>query len=33
MEYMVRWVPTAIGTDEIPVAFVSMADTYQYVTR
>ena len=33
MEYMVRWVPTAIGTDEIPITFVPMTDTYQYVTR
>lgn len=31
MEYMVNWVPTAIGTDEIPVTFVPMTDTYRYV--
>lgn len=33
MEYMPRWIPQAIGTDEIPVTFVPMTDTYQYVVR
>ncbi len=31
MEYMVRWLPEALGTDEIPATFVPMGDTYQYI--
>lgn len=31
MEYMVKWLPEALGTDEIPATFVPMGDTYQYV--
>lgn len=33
MEYMVRWLPAALGTDQIPATFVPMTDTYQYVVR
>jgi putative NIF3 family GTP cyclohydrolase 1 type 2 len=33
MEYMVRWLPCALGTDEIPLAFVPMKDTYSYIVR
>ncbi|ERI05116.1 Nif3-like dinuclear metal center hexameric protein [Atopobium sp. oral taxon 810] len=33
MEYMVTWLPTALGTSDIPVTFVGMTDTYEYVTR
>lgn len=33
MEYMSTWVPDAIGRTDIPVAFVPMGDTYQYVIR
>ena len=31
MEYMVRWLPEALGTDAIPTTFVRMEDTYRYV--
>lgn len=31
MEYMVRWLPEALGTDAVPAAFVPMGDTYQYI--
>lgn len=31
MEYMVNWLPQALGTDEIPATFVRMEDTYRYV--
>lgn len=33
MEYMVKWLPAALGTDEVPAAFVPMQDTYQYIVR
>lgn len=33
MQYMVNWLPAALGTDEIPATFVPMTDTYQYVVR
>ncbi len=33
MEYMVRWLPRALGTNEIPLAFVPMRDTYSYVVH
>lgn len=32
MEYMVTWLPAALGTSEIPATFVRMEDTYRYVT-
>ncbi len=32
MEYMVRWLPAALGRDDIPATFVRMEDTYRYVT-
>ena len=32
MEYMVGWLPTALGTDELLATFVRMEDTYRYVT-
>lgn len=32
MEYMVKWLPMALGTSEIPMSFVPMGDTYRYVT-
>ena len=31
MEYMVHWLPEALGTDAIPTTFVRMEDTYRYV--
>lgn len=31
MEYMAGWLPKALETEKIPVAFVPMGDTYQYV--
>lgn len=31
MEYMVNWLPEALGTSEIPATFVPMGDTYRYV--
>ena len=31
MEYMVKWLPQALGTDEVPATFVPMGDTYRYV--
>lgn len=31
MEYMVNWLPQALGTDEIVTVFVPMGDTYRYV--
>lgn len=31
MEYMVKWLPAALGCDEMPATFVPMHDTYQYV--
>lgn len=31
MEYMVHWLPEALGTDVIPTTFVRMEDTYRYV--
>lgn len=31
MEYLPVWATKAMGTDEIPVTFVPMGDTYQYV--
>lgn len=33
MELMVEWLPEALGRYEIPVRFVPMGDTYQYVVR
>lgn len=33
MEYMVKWLPSALGTNEVPATFVPMQDTYQYVVR
>ena len=31
MEYMVSWLPEALGTSGVPMHFVPMGDTYQYV--
>lgn len=31
MEYMVKWLPQALGCDEVPATFVPMGDTYRYV--
>lgn len=31
MEYMVRWLPTALGTDAVPAHFAPMHDTCRYV--
>lgn len=31
MEYMVQWIPKAIGTDVIPITYVPMGDTYSYI--
>ena len=31
MEYMVHWLPEALGTDAIPTTFLRMEDTYRYV--
>ena len=31
MEYMTHWLPEALGTGDIPISFVPMGDTYQYV--
>lgn len=31
MEYMTRWLPEALGTDEVPASFVPIGDTYRYV--
>lgn len=31
MECMAGWLPEALGTDSVPVGFVSMGDTYQYI--
>ena len=31
MEYMATWLPKALETEEVPVTFVPMGDTYQYV--
>lgn len=31
MEYMVEWLPEALGGAELPLAFVPMQDTYRYV--
>lgn len=31
MEYMVNWLPEALGTSVIPATFVPMGDTYRYV--
>ena len=31
MEYMVEWLPKALGTDEVPATFVPKGDTYEYV--
>lgn len=31
MELMAEWLPEALGTSEVPVCFVPMGDTYQYV--
>lgn len=33
MEYMVTWLPAALGTDEVTATFVPMKDTYQYIVR
>lgn len=33
MELMAEWLPKALGTSEVPVSFVPMGDTYQYVGR
>ena len=33
MECMAGWLPEAIGTDAVPVRFVPMGDTYQYVVQ
>lgn len=31
MKYMVKWLPAALGADEIPVTFVPKGDTYRYI--
>ena len=31
MKYMVRWLPAALGTDDIPVTFLPKGDTYRYI--
>ncbi|MBS5865580.1 MAG: Nif3-like dinuclear metal center hexameric protein [Coriobacteriaceae bacterium] len=31
MEYMIKWLPQALGTDRVPISFVRMQDTYRYV--
>lgn len=31
MEYMVQWLPDALGTEDMPTTFVPMHDTYRYV--
>lgn len=33
MECMAGWLPEALGTDAVPVRFVPMGDTYQYVVQ
>lgn len=33
MELMAEWLPQALGTSEVPVRFVPMGDTYQYVVK
>lgn len=33
MEYMVEWLPAAVGPDMPPATFVPMGDTYRYVVR
>ncbi|WP_443741791.1 Nif3-like dinuclear metal center hexameric protein [Tractidigestivibacter sp.] len=33
MELMAEWLPQALGTSGVPVRFVPMGDTYQYVVK
>ena len=33
MELIAEWLPEALGTSEVPVSFVPMGDTYQYVVK
>lgn len=33
MEYMASWLPTALGTKEVPVTFVTAGDPFQYIRK
>jgi hypothetical protein len=33
MELMAEWLPEALGTFDVPVRFVPMGDTYQYIVK
>lgn len=33
MKYMVKWLPTAIQTNEVPIQFVQSGDMYHFITK